>query len=187
MQNSPFLSIITRTCKRPNLLKKCVESVTGQTDKDFEHLFIVDNEGRGKVWAQASLSGYKDQLGIKGKYVMVLDDDDYIADHTFIEYIKNFIQLVDRDPEIIFFKGNIGGRILPPEKFWGKAPVHAQIGSFCFLVKKELYLKQIHKWAQKDSGDFHFIRACFNSAKTVSWIDKVFVKTQKISRGVPGE
>ena len=178
---NPFLTIVTRTCKRPNLLKICVDSIKAQTDQDLEQSFIVDDVGKGKVWAQASLNLYKDQLGIQGRYVMVLDDDDYLIDPTFVEILKKVVG--DSSPDIIFFRGLLGNKLYPPDEFWEKPPVHARICTFCFAVKKELYMNLIHNWAQSDSGDFHFIRACFNSSKSNLWINRA----QKVSRGVPGE
>jgi len=186
MQNkNPFLSIVTRTCNRPNLLKICTDSVKAQTDQDLEQLFIIDEIGRGKVWAQASLNEYKDKLNINGKYVMVLDDDDFLVDLSFVEVLKNTVGC--SSPDIIFFRGLLGNKLYPPDELWEKPPVHARICTFCFAVKKDFYMRFIHKWAQRDSGDFHFIRACFNASKNNLWINRAVAKAQKISRGVPGE
>ena len=47
----PFLSVVTRCYKRPDMLNENKASLRGQTDQDYEQLFIVDDVGRGVIRA----------------------------------------------------------------------------------------------------------------------------------------
>lgn len=48
-----FLTVITRTYKRPGLLARNQASLAAQTDPDFEQILLVDDAGRGVAWANA--------------------------------------------------------------------------------------------------------------------------------------
>ncbi len=140
--DNPFLTIITRTCNRPNLLQENIESINKQTDGDFEHLFIVDEIGRGKIWAQASLNKFKNNIGIKGKYVFILDDDDILVDPNFVSVLKE--RSKDSNPDLIMFRGKLGNKIYPPDVHFGKPPIHTKICTFCFATERNLYMENIH-------------------------------------------
>lgn len=106
MQNkAPVLSIVTPTYNRAELLPRCFESLCRQTDKDFEWVIVDDGstdntqdvvksfsadfpivrkvkENGGKHTALNRSHGY-----LNGKYVVILDSDDYLTD-TAVEQIK---------------------------------------------------------------------------------------------------
>lgn len=95
----PFLSIVTPVYNRAGLLKTCWESLVRQTDKDFEWIVVddgstdssvdmvrtlpdagfpiilVEKENGGKHTALNASHPY-----IRGKYVLILDSDDYLVD-----------------------------------------------------------------------------------------------------------
>ena len=101
----PRYSIITPTCKRPELLKRNIRSVLCQTFKDYEHI-IVDDAGdldisafndefsdqrlifirnsRSKGAAGAYNSGI---IKSRGEFILFLDDDD--------EYKPDFLEKMD--------------------------------------------------------------------------------------------
>jgi len=111
----PRYSIITPTCKRPELLKRNIRSVLCQTFKDYEHI-IVDDTGdldisafndefsdqrlifirnsRSKGAAGAYNSGI---IKSRGKYITFLDDDDEYMPH-FLEKMYSLFLKSDKDP-----------------------------------------------------------------------------------------
>ena len=88
--SKPFLSIVTRCCRRPVQLTRCIESVVNQTCHDIEQVFLVDKIGRHRenpiLWANKQLERYADR--VDGEYVYVLDDDGQLADNNVIYEIR---------------------------------------------------------------------------------------------------
>jgi glycosyltransferase involved in cell wall biosynthesis len=92
--SQPLFSIITPTCRRPLLLRRCILSVINQTFNDFEHIIIDDandteSEAIVKDFGDRRIIFHQHQTpggapgsynsGIKlsrGKFILFLDDDD---------------------------------------------------------------------------------------------------------------
>ena len=75
-----LLTILTRTFQRPTLLKRNQDSLAMQTCQDYQQELLEDTKGLG-----AGGSGILLQKKIvKGDYVWVLDDDDYIIGGGYI-------------------------------------------------------------------------------------------------------
>ena len=108
MQNkSPFLSIVTPTYNRGSLLSRCYESLSSQTNTDFEWIIVDDGstddtaavvsvfsqdkfpvtyvkkENGGKHTALNASHGY-----IQGSFVLILDSDDYLTNDA-VQLVKN--------------------------------------------------------------------------------------------------
>lgn len=182
MNKTPFLTIITRKYKRPIGLSKNLESINSLIDKDFEQVFIEDNIGIGMLEANMSFQ----KINPSGKYVFLLDDDDFITNPNMIGLLKSVYR--SHNPDVIFFrmtiKNNMNNNYYPTDELcWGNKPIIARIGGSCFVVKREIYNKFIHHFAHARCGDFYFIDAVFNSGASVYWLDVKMCETGKVSRG----
>lgn len=181
----PFLSIITRRYKRPKGFAKHQEAINGLTSKDFEQIFIIDEVGRGLHEANRSFAYVSDM--ISGKWVYLLDDDDFFVRYNIIEELKE----IDRQhsPDVILFrmiiKTGYKDNRYPTEEVWGKSPKIAHIGGSCFVVTKEIYQKYIHHFGQPKCGDFHFINELWKANPKVYWHDVLVAETGKVSKGAP--
>lgn len=100
-----FLSIVTPTYNRAHLLGNCFASLMCQTDKDFEWVIVDDGSSDDTKQVVQKFAGdfpityvYKENGGkhtalnrsheyIHGKYVLILDSDDYLTD-TAVEKVK---------------------------------------------------------------------------------------------------
>lgn len=181
---SPFLSIITRCYKKTKCLANNIMSIEKQIDKDYEQIFIVDQEGLGLAWADKALDIYKDIN--KGKYILVLDDDDELVSKAFVSIIKDIANRYN--PNIIIFRGyftELDATLPPIDPRWGKYPVRSLIGSFNYVTTKELYNKYIYLCSSGITGDFDFFETLFNKTPKdkVYWLKKTLVKTQQKSYG----
>lgn len=103
---SPDFSIITPTYKRPDLLRRAINSVRNQTFGDYEHIIIDDgNDQETKrlvsefndkkiIFHQHSTrkgaaAGYNSGINLaKGQFILFLDDDDEYMP-LFLERMKN--------------------------------------------------------------------------------------------------
>ncbi|KKN59942.1 hypothetical protein LCGC14_0536920 [marine sediment metagenome] len=175
----PIVSVITRVHgdKRPEGFKKNQRSIS-KMKGDFEQIFIKDKKGMGLYYANSSFQLVLSE--IKGKFVYLLDDDDYLVDYDIFNEIK------DIQADVIFVRAWIGirgGGIYPQDNVWEKSPIRGSIGGSCFFVSKEIYFKFIHHFAHERMGDFEFISRVFDSGVKCVWLDKIIVKTFNVSRG----
>ena len=171
---------------RPNMLKKCIESVKVQSCDDYEHFLLWDDKTENGYGVDTANKSLQKASLLNGQYIMVLDDDDCLISGSFVADFKEFVE--KKQPDVVFFRGVVGDfRILPPDTHWGKRPVRGGIGSFCCAVRKEVWDKYIKFWVsssgQQRMGDYTFINKCYNSVKTLSWMDTVVAATQRISGG----
>lgn len=186
MKPNPFMTIITRVMlgKRNGLFAQHKQSVAGLNDIDFEQQFIVDKHGGGMYLANESFQFVKPS----GEYVYLLDDDDFFVRPDFIERIKQHANDTGF-PDVIFFKMKIktgdGDEIYPKPQSWkSRQPKRGQIGGSCFVVKRWVFERYIHHFAQRSCGDWYFITSVLNDADVrCSWLDERFAETGKVSRG----
>jgi len=115
---------------------------------------------------------------IIGRYVFVLDDDDYLTDPHFIKDLKSIHKA--HEPDVVICKGYINGNVLPTLPVYStRMPIRGCIGSPNFIVTNELFQRFAKHWCQEVSkharaADFHFIYQVFQSEPKpkVHWWDK---------------
>ncbi len=192
-KENPFLTIITRCYKRPLGINRHLESIGTLTDKDLEQIMIGDPIGIGMLEANKSFSYPEVLQKITGKYVFLLDDDDFIVNPNMIRDLKwvheKFTVALNGNWDIIFFRMNIiggpNGDLYPTPETWEKAPKIAHIGGSCMVVSTEIYKKFIHNFAHTRCGDFKFLDAIWKTNPKVYWLDKIMCQTGSIGRGKP--
>lgn len=117
----PKVSIITRTCDRPLLLERAINSVLTQTFQDWEHI-IVDNNNQATQAFSDLIEKYKDNynnrlkivqtefiqdqgldklltLGLKeasGEYFLIHDDDDSLE----CDFLQETVDFLEKNPKI---------------------------------------------------------------------------------------
>jgi len=129
---------------------------------------------------------------VLGRYVYVLDDDDYLVYPHFIKDLKAICD--EHHPDVVICKGHINGNVLPSLHVYSvKGPVRGAIGSPNFVVTNEIFQAFSKFWTSKvnkDSraGDFHFISAVFHQMKPkVYWDWDELVFKAGIGNGKPGD
>lgn len=127
-----------------------------------------------------------------GRYVYILDDDDFLVYPHFIRDLKAICD--EHEPDVVICKGHINGNVLPSLPVYDrKHPIRGCIGSPNFVVSNELFQGFSVYWTRemnKDSraGDFHFINAIFNQYKPdVYWEWDQLVFKAGIGNGQPGD
>lgn len=184
--SDPFVSIITRKHgdNRPKGFANNQQSIKAQTDQNFEQVFIIDNEGRGLAEANKSLAYVGNH--IQGKYVVILDDDDFFVNDNFVKTMRS---IHDRfDPDVIMIKmiilNGVNNNIYPTDRVWKKTPIAGQIGMTCFVVKREVYMKHRLSFDRPRMGDFNFIDAVFADGRyKIHWHPHIQARTTRVGRG----
>ncbi len=172
---------------RPDMLKKCIESVKAQSCNDYTHFLLKDDKTKEGYGVEKANESLRKASPLDGQYIMVLDDDDVLVSSLFMADFKDLIG--DKQPDIVFFRGMVENfRIAPPDDCWRKPPVRGKIGSFCFAVSKDFWDRHIKFWERSEGypkmGDFTFVSKCYRDAKNVLWMDRIVAATQQgASRG----
>jgi hypothetical protein len=175
-----FLTIITRHLpSRDVFLAANRASLAAQTDRDFDQQVLVDHEYHGVAWANYTMRQYAGAP--VGEFVLMLDDDDILADagtvaalHAVAPAADLIVARVDHGP---------GPGVLP--KVWGQLPPRDHIGGSSVVCRREVWQQAAAHWGYSYAGDYDFIQAAFGVAQRIVWLDRIIVRVQRISRGRP--
>jgi hypothetical protein len=109
---------------------------------------------------------------VDGRYIYVLDDDDFLLCPYFIAEFKQMLQSIRRFPEIVIVKGWILEQSMP--KQWEAIPKRGQIGAPNFIAREDIFKKFAKHWKAERAGDWGFIYNVIkaNSIKNFFWWDK---------------
>lgn len=176
----PMLTIYTPTYKRPTYLKRCLRSVENQTCQDYQHLVVRDEIGIGIAGMFAEIINHLSEM--KGNYIYLLQDDDVLASPDVLEELKKFLQERNR-PEVIMVRNVKRGRLLPT--YWEQAPQlgHVDLGSY--IIRRDIFVKNIYRFGPRYEGDFDFIMALWNHGYQFAWLDVLFARAQALGLGRP--
>lgn len=176
---SPFLEVVTRCFRRPEMLKINQASLQAQTCAYWRQTLIVDDVGRGVGWANGNLASFQPV----GEYVWLLDDDDVCIRETLVDELYEIVEYAD--PDVIMLRmdhGELG--VLPDNGIWGVGPALGRVGNAAYVVRREIWLDHAAAWERATyDGDFYFIEAIFRDFPRVYWHDVVASRVQRISRG----
>lgn len=204
---SPKVSVIVPVYNSEKYIEKCLNSIIEQTYKDFE--LIVINDG-SKDNSLEILEKYKndfpkvitlinqENIGVsktrnnaikmaKGKYVMFIDNDDFI-DKDYIETFINEAEKEDYDVVLGGYrrpneKGEIIKKLKLPQEEWAKFMIFAP---WARIYKKEYLLKNDIEFLSVNIGeDVYFNIQAMMISKKIKIIDYIgynwFFNTESVS------
>lgn len=194
----PFLTVFTRACKRPKMLRRNIQSVLGQKCKSIEQVFVVDNKERGLAWANAS---FNDNLHrVSGEYVYMLDDDTRFVRNDAVRDIMNTARVNGNPPVILVRIRNKSGDItenLPDGRIWGinwesgYRPKSWRGNGMCVVTRSDYWKVHVDAYAGgvrgefSSGGDWHFVTSLIESgARFVRMQKPVIAETMQRGRGV---
>jgi hypothetical protein len=187
---SKLVNIITRTHERPGHFAVCRQSIDGQTHKRINHIvgtdvpcdyydaIQVDTDIKPDAKPEhasyfAPWNCYLNQLAghVEDGWVIYLDDDDMFATERAIEKIVNNI---DHDDQLLMWRVDINGRVIPSGKGWGKVILcDCTSSGFAFHSK---HLDKV-RWTSWDCGDYRVFKE-LSEVLEIKLIDQVLTKTQ---------
>lgn len=165
----PLLTIVTPVYNRADLLKRCWESLNGQTNKDFEWIIVDDGSTDHTeevvkaflpsdfpvVYVKKENGGKHTALNashehVHGKYVLILDSDDCLVD-TAVQQIQEGWQGFDDNQEVGIVTFLKGASVDDPSCMAADEGVPVDIMRYqrrcihssdcCEVIRSELYLK----------------------------------------------
>lgn len=202
----PFLSVLTRTHRRPKFLRRCLESLNRQTTRNFVIILISDYEEdrvENLILEYPRLiikvkhinnplpfplcNTYFNMVKhiVESDYVVFIDDDDLVTDENYFEELEN-IATKERCPSVIMSRTEYGGLHFPTQEYWKSFPSIGHIGGLNFCVRSSVYKK--FDWPDICGGDFYFISTIFNNInwkKEVYWYDEMTTKIDRKGNGSP--
>jgi len=184
--NECFLSILTRTYKRPQRLEECKTSIAQLADDDYEHVVVVDEKGVGHDGAYQLTIDAADAGRVHGRYVWYLDDDDRLADPQFVTRLKETAAEHDNPPVIVVRHQNTK-RIWPEDEYWEQVPFTRQhIGIGCLILRFDVWRKYApllttHHYA----GDWMMITQMVADAVPFVWLDMIGTLKGPAGVGLP--
>lgn len=148
----PKVSVIIPTCNRPELLKKAIESVIGQSYKDWELIIVDDGD---ELKAEEAVNSFADS---RIRYLShAVRKGGGVARNTGIKNAQGeFITFLDDDDEWLKDKLKI-----QMEKF---ANTPKDVG-FCFSAVKNCYNKEKEEDTQVPSGTDNYFELALSGFK----------------------
>lgn len=181
-RKGPFLSVITRHMPARAELLRCNQiSLEIQLEPDYEQIVMVDEAGQGWEYAQQMLVEACEQ--IKGKYVLILDDDDVMIDFQAITLMKDAAM---QSPAAVIWRVkfcDLG--VLPEDAYWKAAPACGHIGSCGFMVRADIFREEIGKIRGGYASDFELIAAVYaKHGDETAWLDEALCETMQRGHGL---
>jgi len=137
-----YLTVVTRCYKRKEKLGINQQSLFNQSDGDWDQVCIHGEVDVGLHKANGLL--HKHRHLVKGKYVLLLDDDDKLTDNDFVKKLK------DRDEDIIWFGGSC--LVVKNQVFQDHIGGHAFLKEISDLFLAD-QLDKKHKYTKYHIGD----------------------------------
>lgn len=168
-----FLSIVTRTHNRPELLTRNMASVAAQTEQDLEHIILHDPVGRGIEWANAQYGRYG--WALSGEYVLMLDDDNVLSEVDAVAALKATASISNAD--VIQFMADVGPNgVLPHDLSWQNPPQQYHVDGHTIAVRRDVWLEHIGAFDGPRCADYRFLRALWDANVSVAHVDRILVE-----------
>jgi hypothetical protein len=187
------INVLIRTSNREQFFKRCIASVRNQTHKDVNTFVSADDNNTAAYVRKSGIepvmvekkprtgtetapyNAYLNKLidQVKGGWIFILDDDDYLVDNSVLERLVSHL----KDDNLIYFVKMrwMNGRIIPsPENFNHNLIVRKDIGMQCFVF----HAKHKHRLAFEPikQGDYHFIAKLAGIVKRHKWLDIILTQ-----------
>ena len=134
-----FLDVLTRhmpqSPARKYMLRANHACLQAQSDPDYKHWLLTDEVGQG--WQHAAETLVTVAPKLKSRYVMILDDDDLMINWDGIRLLKG---AAESNPAAVICRGWHGDLgVLPGPDAWERRPRLGTIGSFDFIIRRDLF------------------------------------------------
>lgn len=178
------INILTRTGRRPVYFSKLYQSIQQQSYRNIHHIISNDNpkcnylnDVRNKtntsVLTVTRGDGdgfyniYLNQLASKAKngWVIILDDDSYIINDSFIEELAKRCEVISPN-DVLIFQSYIfpHRRLIPKQHHFAQQKIERlDFDMACFCVHTSVF--NHHKFTNKRMGDYNFMKRLEESGK----------------------
>lgn len=162
-------------------LRQNQRSLSEQSDPDYQHIIIEDVYQRGVEYANGQMAA-RDWSDVEGEYVLILDDDDLMADDLLVLKLKRHTYYSDNDtpPDLFMVRMDHGQWGILPAETWEGEPQKGRQGCSCVIPSRAIFLEAVKSYTPKYDGDFDFVSACYGLSENIHWLDTVATRVQQI-------
>lgn len=167
-QRPPLVSFVIRYSDSAEL-KRCIDSITRQTNADYEIVPIQKGDA-GAYWHSTI------PIKVRGLYVYIIDAGEVRED--FVSTVLDISTNSAYPPNIIIAKTiDESGNALPGDDAWNNGPVAGQIDIHNLIVRRELWMTDAINFGGR-FDEFETIKDLFNRDdwQVFYWLDKVVAK-----------
>jgi glycosyltransferase involved in cell wall biosynthesis len=190
---NPFLTVITRCCRRPDMLRDNIQSVQRQSCKDWEQLFLVDPDGRHEdpiLWANQQFSRHEGY--VSGEYVCALDDDGVLIDENAFAVVK---ETVSDEPDVVMVRISTLGtdgkyHVWPKDEVWdlnweeGERPDRWAGNGYNVYTRSAVWRDHLSFYQNTRGGDWHYITSLLDGDLYIKRADVLSGKSMMRGAGV---
>ncbi len=187
-----LINILIRTSNRPDSFTKCINSILNQQYNNYRIIICYDKEE-----SESYLNKYKDNDKIeffpininnpnkykfnlycnylmdkvKEGYIMFLDDDDMLTHNLVLNIINDNLKT---DNDLLIWRFMRPDKLIFPKNTTNIILGNIDTTSFCFHNK----FKNLHRWGDKQCGDYHFISGLIKKKKfNINIINYILTRT----------
>jgi glycosyltransferase involved in cell wall biosynthesis len=110
---------------------------------------------------------------VNNGYILILDDDDYLANKRVLNLIAE--KITKPDNIIISRMMWPTGQVIPSDAFWRKIPIRGQIGMPCFVFHCK-WVSAI-RFDPHKAADLRFFLQLYEKARVKTWLNQITVFT----------
>ena len=184
-----ILTIVTRTCNRPNFFMRNYSSIKRQTSKQIVHMVLHHKEHFDYVPADCCNIDIESHIGVRAMlnlalytlidttWFMVLDDDDYLENKYFVEDVLN----LSESKSVVWFRTQTRGLVYPNKVPVGNVELN-NITQCSYMAKTEEIKKLGVAWDTSDddrtADDYRLISQWYPILSNRFWFNVVGGKNQ---------
>jgi hypothetical protein len=201
----PVVNVLVRTANRPRFFENCYKSIRSQYYRNINLVVSCDDEETWQyvsAYAIDTIVGFNraEEKGATKKtfvpgypskpfpaneylnemmqhtkegFIIYLDDDDIF---TCPEAVSTIVEQIDNEDQLLFWRVQFPGYLVPDDKYFGKPPVCCQIdtASFAFHTR----YKRFAAWDAYSLGDFRTALALYLRIPQKIFINKALTALQ---------
>jgi hypothetical protein len=180
----PFFRRVDGELARPEAFARCRDSIYAQwlpRDNFVQPLFVEDatpgGSGVGGMFAQVPANADR----VEGDYVMILGDDDVLADETVVGQLYAIAEAASF-PDVIIVSTEKGAHGRLPYDQQGP-PICGRIDLGCVVTRRDVWLAHVHDYGDIYEGDFRHLDAMWRAGRHFHYATGLLFSRGAVSRG----
>ncbi len=180
----PFFRRVDGTLARPDGMFECRHSIMLQwlpRENFVQALFVEDEKlggsGVGGMFAQIPANAHR----VEGDYVLILGDDDVLADHSVVGQLYAIAERASF-PDVIIVSTEKAEHGRLPYDAEGP-PICGRIDLGCVVTRRDVWLQHVGDYGAIYEGDFRHLDAMWQAGRQFHYATELLFSRGAVSRG----
>lgn len=180
----PFFRRAEGHVARPKALCECFNSIDAQWTprENFVQKLLVEDatlggSGVGGMFAQVPANA----KAVDGDYVMLLGDDDVLADETVVGRLYSIAESASF-PDVIIVSTEKAQHGRLPYDHQGP-PICGRIDLGCVVTRRDVWMAHVHDYGDIYEGDFKHVDAMWHAGRHFHYATGLLFSRGAVSRG----